>query len=280
MWLINSRNFNLFLKRFFTSFLRSSSETVKTTVSPIRHRTCVQSSPRSRGSQSSESKIFGKLLSHTLITMSVAGGAAGTGSRKNLKENERRAVIDELLEGSKKGKLACGDIKRVAQQFACSRKQVATVRKRYKEQKDAGIAAPSLRSKRGENSGKKGIDLEELRDKLRHKPLKNRTTQRAVAAQLGIPHTTLTDNLKKLGLYASRRYLKPLLTDGGKAARLAWALRWVRQSAAVRVFDDMKGVVMVDEKWFYKFRQGQNYYLCEGEQLPVAKVQQSHTFRR
>ena len=41
------------------------------------------------------------------------------------------------------------------------------------------------------------------------------------------------------------------------------------------MFDDMKGVVMVDEKWFYKFRQGQKtkYYLCEGEQLPVAKVQ-------
>ena len=147
--------------------------------------------------------------------------------------------------------------------------------KRYKEQKDAGIAAPSLRNKRGGNPGRKGIDLEELRDKLRHIPLKNRTinTQRAVAAQLGILHTTLTDDLKKFGLHASRRYLKPLLTDGGKAARLSWALLWVRQSAAGRVFDEMKGVVMVDEKWFYKFRQGQKYYLCEGEQLPVAKVQ-------
>ena len=182
-------------------------------------------------------------------------------------------MIDELLEGSKNGKLAYGDMKRVAQQFACSRKQATTVCKRYKEQKDAGIAAPSLRNKRGGNSGRKGIDLEELRDKLRHIPLKNRTTQRAVAAQLRIPSTTLTDNLKKLGLHASRRYLKPLLTDGGKAARRAWALRWVRQSAAGRVFDDMKGVVMVDEKWFYKFRQGQEYYLCEDEQLPVAKVQ-------
>ncbi|CAM9635575.1 unnamed protein product, partial [Ascophyllum nodosum] len=118
--------------------------------------------------------------------MSVAGGAAGTVSRKNLKENERSAVIDGLLEGSKNGKLAHGDIKRVAQQFACSRKQVTTVWQRYKEQKDAGIAAPSLRNKRGGNSGRKGIDLEELRDKLRHIPVKNRTTQRAVAAQLGI----------------------------------------------------------------------------------------------
>ena len=117
MRLNNSRNFNLFLKRVFTSFLGSSSETVKTAVFSIRHRTCVHSSTRSRGIQSSESKISGKLPSHTLITMSVAGGAAGTVSRKNLKENERCAVIDELLEGSKHGKLAHGDIKRVAQQL-------------------------------------------------------------------------------------------------------------------------------------------------------------------
>ena len=114
MRLNNSRNFNLFLKRFFTSFSGSSSETVKTAVFSIRHRTCVHS----MGTQSSESKLSGKLLSHTLITMSVAGGAAGTVSRNNLKANERRAVIGELLERSKNGKLAHGDIKRVTQQFA------------------------------------------------------------------------------------------------------------------------------------------------------------------
>ena len=152
MRLNNSRNFNLFLKRFFTSFSGSSSETLRTTVFSIRHRTCVHSSTRSRGTQSSESKISGELLSHTLITMSVAGGAAGTVSRENLKENERRAVIDELLEGSKNGKLAHGDIKRVTQQFACSRKQVTTVWNRYKEQKDAGIAAQAC-----------AINVEEIR---------------------------------------------------------------------------------------------------------------------
>ena len=83
--------------------------------------------------------------------------------------------------------------------------ELTAVWKRYKEQKDAGIAAPSFRNKRGGNLGRKGIDLEELRDKLRHIPLKNRTTQRAVTAQLGISHTTLTENLKKLGLHASHK---------------------------------------------------------------------------
>lgn len=44
------------------------------------------------------------------------------------------------------------------QQFGCSRKQVAAVWKRYRQQKDTGIAAPSLRNERAGKSGRKGID--------------------------------------------------------------------------------------------------------------------------
>ena len=138
-------------------------------------RTTVHSSTRKRGTRSSKSNISGKLPSNSLITMPVAGDAAGTVSRKNLKD-ERRAVIDELLEGSNSGKLAHGDIKRVAQQFGCSTKQVSAVWRQYKSQKDAGIAAPSLRSKRAGNYGRKGVDVEALREKLKQIPMKNRTT--------------------------------------------------------------------------------------------------------
>ena len=186
--------------------------------------------------------------------MSVAGGAAEKATRKNLKD-EIRALIEELLKGSTRGKLAKGDIQRVAQMFGCSRYQVSAVWKRYKQQKDAGVVAVDLRSKRAGNSGRKEIDLAATREKLLQIPLKTRTSQRSVAAELKIPHTPLTDNLRKLGLHASRRFLKPLLTESDKAARLAWALRWVRESAGgTRVFDETKGVVMVDEKWFYKYQ--------------------------
>ena len=65
--------------------------------------------------------------------MPVAGDAAGTVSRKNLEEDERRAVIDELLEGSNNGKLAHGDIRRVAQPFGCSTKQVSAVWRQYNQ---------------------------------------------------------------------------------------------------------------------------------------------------
>ena len=167
--------FIFFLKRFFASFLGSSSGAVRTVFLSIAHRTTVHSSTRKRGTRSSKSNISGKLPSNSLITMPVAGDAAGTVSRKNLKEDERRAVIDELLEGNS-GELAHGDIKRVAQQFGCSTKQVSAVWRQYKSQKDAGIAAPSLRSKRAGNYGRKGVDVEALREKLKQIPMKNRTT--------------------------------------------------------------------------------------------------------
>ena len=80
-------------------------------------------------------------------------------------------------------------------------------------------------------------------------PLKNRTTQRSAAAQLGIPQQTLQKNL---GMRSSTRFLKPYLTGEGKARRLAWALRWVREGhGGSRTFDTMDNVVMADENWFF-----------------------------
>ena len=195
MRLNNSRIFSSFLT-FFCIVFGVFSRDCKNSFLAIQHHTRAHSSTRSWGTQSSKSNISGKVPSHALITMSVAGGAPGTVRRKNLNENERRALIDELLAGSKQGKLAHGDMKRVAEHFGCSPKQVAAVWKLYKEQEDAGIASPNLRNKRVAKSGPKGHNWEELREKLRPIPLKNRTTQRAVAAHLGIPHTTLTRNLQ------------------------------------------------------------------------------------
>ena len=80
------------------------------------------------------------------------------------------------------------------------------------------------------NSDRKDIDLVAVRSALKEIPIKSRTTIRGVAAALGVPKMTLFDNLKKIGLRAVSRYLKPLLTDDNNKARLEWALRWVSSS--------------------------------------------------
>ncbi|CAN0453030.1 unnamed protein product, partial [Ascophyllum nodosum] len=128
---------------------------------------------------------------------------------------------------------------------------------KYDQQHKAGVANPQLANRRKGNSGQKGVDAEELRVRLRDIPLNDRTTQRRLAAALGIPYSTLFDNLKKLGLRAHSNALKPLLTNEGKIARLRWVLRWVQSPAASG----------------YSTKDGQRFYLYDDEIPPVRKVQ-------
>ncbi len=130
----------------------------------------------------------------------VAEAATRKVRRKNLKDSERRAVIHELLQGSRNGALRYGDLKRVAKIFGISWHSVSRLWRNYTTQKGQGILDPNLNSKRKGNSGRKGINIEELKEKLRQIPQGSRTSQRALAAQLGIPKSTLNGNLEKLGV--------------------------------------------------------------------------------
>ena len=133
-----------------------------------------------------------------------------------------------------------------------------------------------MESGRKGKCGQKGINIEELRERLSDIPLSDRTTQRRLASALGIPSSRLHDNLEKLGLRTQSNALKPYLTDEGKRERVVWVLRWVRTTAAAggyRVLHDFEDFVHVDEKWFYLFQDGQKFYLYDGEPPPVRKVQ-------
>ena len=204
--------------------------------------------------------------------MPGSGSAAPKATRNNLTEKQRHRLVEHLLKGSQKGKLARGDLKKAAADFSCSYEQVTGVWKRYKQQIQNGEDV-NLRNGRFGHSGRRGVDVEKAKEALKTIPMKNRTTMRALASELGMTRTTLNRNLPKLGLRAASRFLKPYLTDAGKERRLEWAKRWVREGhGGARSIDNMHNVVMVDEKWFYMFKQGQRYYLGAGEELPVHKV--------
>lgn len=213
--------------------------------------------------------------------MASAQSVAETPQRKNLNGDERTAVIAELLKGSDNGILRRGDIKRVAEMFMSNRYTISALWKEYQQRKAAGEMSPDLRNKRRGKSGRKGIDLDSLRAALKEIPIKNRTTQRAVAAALGIPKTTLQRNLKKLGLRVVSRYLKPFLTDNGRKERLEWALRWtVRSAGESHKFHHFEDHVHLDEKWFYLCKNGQKYYIYETEELPTRTVKhKSHIIK-
>ena len=108
-------------------------------------------------------------------------------------------------------------MKATADKNNCDWRTVRLLWKRYNEQKEEGVATPHPTSRRKGNSGRKRIDLEELREGLRDIPLNDRTTTvRRLAAALDIPRSTLHENLKALRLRAHSNAIKPFLTDAEK----------------------------------------------------------------
>ncbi|CAM9920520.1 unnamed protein product, partial [Sphacelaria rigidula] len=116
--------------------------------------------------------------------------------RKNLDDPEREEDIRYLLTRSVDGVLKRDAYKNTAAKFGCHWETIERVWLKYEEEIAAGFAHPNLQSGCKGNSGKKGIGIEELRTRLRDIPLNKRTTQRRLAAALGVAKTTLRDNFK------------------------------------------------------------------------------------
>ncbi|CAN0136468.1 unnamed protein product [Pylaiella littoralis] len=157
--------------------------------------------------------------------------------------------------------------------FGCYWKTISRLWRRYNNQRNSGVISPDMTNFH-KRSGQKGIDKQALRDKLVTVPIENRTTLRGLAAALSNPQSTLSVNLKALGIKGSRQYLKPLLTDEGKRNRLDWALSFVREMPGGRYkFNALTDMVCVDERWFYLCVHGQKYYLYDEETMPIRRVQ-------
>ncbi|ETV93457.1 hypothetical protein H310_12508 [Aphanomyces invadans] len=62
---------------------------------------------------------------------------------------------------------------------------------------------------------------------------------------------------------------KPQVTDANKEGRLQWAIQYVHSTSPSDYhFDDLMGVVHVDEEWFYATKINKAYSLVPGEEPP------------
>lgn len=120
--------------------------------------------------------------------MSAAGSAPQRPKRKNLKEKEKVAVIRHLLAGSKHGVLKHGAYKEAAVKFGCHWHSIQRLWRRYEVQNQAGLAFPDLTKGRKGKSGRKGIPIEVLRERLRSIPLNDRTIPGGDVSPPSPPH--------------------------------------------------------------------------------------------
>ena len=105
-----------------------------------------------------------------------AGAAVQNEQKNHLTPDQRRIVFVEHLCGSSDGKLRKGDLSRVAQQMGCGWKTVPRLWNKYEGQRAAGVGDPDITSN-CKNYGRKGIDVEDLRQTLKDIPIRLKEPQ-------------------------------------------------------------------------------------------------------
>jgi len=101
-------------------------------------------------------------------------------------------------------------------------------------------------------------------------PLRQRTTFKDLADALGVKKSTLHNRFKEGYFRRHTNDLKFSLTDANKKARVKYCLSML--NAQSLSFKPMYNVVYIDEKWFYRTRRNQKYYLANDEERPQRTV--------
>ncbi|KAF0736407.1 hypothetical protein Ae201684P_007239 [Aphanomyces euteiches] len=172
-----------------------------------------------------------------------------------------------LLEKLNNGRLPHGTIKEAAAKFECDRK---TVRMFSRD----GISGVGSSRKKGRVGRKKLVSDDEAITRIRAVELRNRQNIRTLAAQVGLPYTTLFRKLKAGVIRRATSTLSPSLTDACKYKRLLHCLSFLRLSKTTRScpaafkFHAMLDWIHLDEKWFFLDKDKRTFYLVKGEELP------------
>jgi AraC-like DNA-binding protein len=119
--------------------------------------------------------------------------------------------------------------------------------------------------------GRKRIEISP--DAIQAIDLAKRTTLQDLANELGMKKSTVYKRFKEGCFRRHTNDIKFTLTDENKMARVKYCLSMLCDTnATAPTFDSMHNVVYIDEKWFYRTRRNQKYYLANNERRPRRAV--------
>lgn len=195
-------------------------------------------------------------------------GVLNSTSKKDLTEQQRREIFEELLKKSAMGKLRRGYVTEVAQLFSVG---VRTIHRIWKQANDcvANGAAVDFSSRKQGRVGRKRAQIDI--NKVAEIPLRRRTSVRSLAKAMDVPQTTLYRRIKEGDIRPHTNAIKPYLCEEGKKARLRFCLSMLEPSslASEPFFKNMYNYVHIDEKWFFLTKESERYYLLPEEEEPV-----------
>jgi hypothetical protein len=107
-------------------------------------------------------------------------------------------------------------------------------------------------------------------------PPSKSTTLKDLAFELGISKSTLHRQFNEKSFRRHSNAIKPRITDDNKKARVWYALSMLDPDSVDPKFQGMYNTIHIDEKWFYKTKGSQNYYLTNEEEEPYQSCQSKH----
>jgi hypothetical protein len=171
------------------------------------------------------------------------------------------AIYIRLIAKTDPPTLRRGVSKQVASQFGVPLRVVQTI---WRNGQDHGIEG--IKNKFAKNCGRKRIEIDLEAIKL--VPLRQHSTFQDLANALGVKKSTLHNRFKEGYFRRHTNDLKFSLSDENKKARVKYCLYMLHGLS----FKPMYNVVYIDEKWFYRTRKNQKYYLANDEERPQREV--------
>ncbi|ETV68960.1 hypothetical protein H257_15296 [Aphanomyces astaci] len=166
------------------------------------------------------------------------------GHRK-LTNAERGTIYETLLAHSVDGTLPHGCITRTAQTFDCTWKTISSVWTRVRLSLRDGSLKADVTTKYSGNINRKMLRTDdEIERAFKAVPMHARQTMRTLAAQSGIPKTTIFRHMQRAKTLKSKTsHSKPYLTDANTVQRMRHAASFLRPSPNGTLFDNMHSQV-------------------------------------
>lgn len=195
--------------------------------------------------------------------------AASNGRRRRYYSDELKiAIYLELLAKTDPPVLHRGVSKQVAEKFGVPVKVVWRV---WRSGQDYG-GLEGVKNKLVKNCGRKRIEIDP--EAIKAVPLRQRTTFQDLANALGLKKTMVHKRFREGYFRRHTNDLKFSLTDENKKARVKYCLSMLQALYGQNdpSFKPLYNVVYIDEKWFYRTRRNQKYYLANDEERPHREV--------
>jgi hypothetical protein len=212
-------------------------------------------------------KIFGTIQNTKLLQIYFVSPMEQEGqtNAKQLTSSERKALFN-FLEGQHKGKkkFPNGVVPNAAKKFGVT---VRTVQRIWEARNKKQISLSPQTHTRGRK--RKDIDVA----LVQAIPLDQRSTQRALAYQLGVSKSLIQRNIARGSFVVAASSVKPLIRKKNVFRRIRWALSNIHNVDGTFKFNNFYSHIHIDEKWFYIIKIKKKYILIPGENIPHRYVQ-------